>query len=231
MAAERSSLSGVGIQRVPKRVAYSADFGGITPVDPEVRLITEAAARRFEALGATVEEASPDFTGAYESFQTLRGVAFATSHATHYREKKDLLKPDVIWNIERGHAVTGAEMVEANILRNRLTANVAAFFETYDLLLAPTAIVPPFPVGERAVMSCNGVDFKTYIDWMLICYAVTLSSAPALSLPCGFTDDGLPIGLQMVGPFRGEADLLSHAAALEADLGLDLGPIDPQVGT
>ena len=215
--------------RVPKRVAWSPDLG-ITPVDPEVRAIAEAAARRLESLGATVEEASPDFTGAHEAFQTLRSVSFATGHANHYANHRDKLKPDIIWNIELSHKVTASQIVEANLIRNRLTANLAAFFEDYDLLLSPATIVPPFAVGDRTVTSCNGVAFDTYIDWLAIAFAVTLTSAPALSLPCGFTADGLPVGLQMVGPLRGEAGLLSHAAALEADLALDLGPIDPREG-
>ena len=215
--------------RVPRRVAWSPDFG-ITPVDPQVRRICEAAARRFEALGATVEEASPDFTGTREAALTLRGISFATSHDAHYRDHKDKLKDDIIWNVEYGHKLTGAEVARANIIRNGIARNVAEFFQTYDLLLAPAAIVPPFPVTDTAVMECDGVEFETYIDWMMIMFAVTHSSAPAMSLPCGFTDNGLPIGLQMVGPFRGEADILSHAAALEADLALDLGPIDPRAG-
>ncbi len=216
--------------RVPKRVAWSADFGGITPVDPEVRRITEAAAKRFEALGAVVEEACPDYSGTHEAFQTLRGISFATGHAEHYRNHKDKLKPDVIWNIEKGHAVTGAEMVEANAIRNRMVQSHAAFFQTYDLLLSPATIVQPYPVEDRTVTECDGHVFETYIDWLAIAFAVTLTSAPAMSLPCGFTDDGLPVGLQMVGALRGEVDLLSHAAALEADLALDLGPIDPREG-
>lgn len=217
--------------RVPRRVAWSADLGGLTPVDPEVRAITEAAAKRFEALGAVVEEACPDYSGAHEAFQTLRGISFATKHDRHYREKHDLMKPDLLWNIEVGHKITGAEMVQANIIRNRMTQSHAAFFQTYDLLLSPATIVAPYPVGDRTVTECDGHTFETYIDWLAIAYAVTLTSAPALSLPCGFTASGLPVGLQMVGPLHGEETLLPYAAALEADLGLDLGPIDPRPGT
>jgi len=215
---------------VPLRIAWSPDFGGLTPVDREVRRVTEAAARRFEAMGATVEEAAPDYSGAHEAFQTLRGIAFATGHDDHYRNHRDLLKPDVIWNIERGHAVTGAEMVAANLIRNRMIASHAEFFATYDLLLAPATIVPPYAVEDRTVTHCDGTEFATYIDWLAIAFAVTLTSAPALSLPCGFTDDGLPVGLQMIGALHGEGPLLSHAAALEAELALDLGPIDPRDG-
>lgn len=216
--------------RVPRRVAWSADLGGLTPVDPEVRRVTEAAARRFEAMGAVVEEACPDYSGAHEAFQTLRAISFATGHDRHYRDHKDKLKPDVIWNIEKAFDLTGSDIVQANLIRNRMVQSHAAFFRTYDLLLSPATIVQPFAVEDRTVTHCDGVEFGTYIDWLAIAFAVTLTSAPALSLPCGFTGDGLPVGLQMVGPLRGEAQLLGHAAALEADLALDLGPIDPLEG-
>jgi amidase len=213
--------------KVPRRVGFSRNFG-ITPVDPEIADICEAAARRFEAMGAVVEEAHPDFSGAHEAFQTLRAVSFATGMAVEYAEHRDQLKPDVIWNIEKAFKITGAEVARANRLRAEIVSNTTAFFDTYDLLLTPATIVPPFPVGDRTVMTCDGQAFESYIDWLAIAYAVTLTSAPALSLPCGFTRDGLPVGLQMIGPFRSEGPLLSYAAALEAELGLDLGPIDPR---
>ena len=216
--------------KVPLRVAWSADLGGLTPVDPEVRAITEAAARRFEAMGATVEEAHPDYSGTHEAFQTLRAIAFATGHHDHYQNKRALLKPDVVWNIAKAYELTGADIVSANRIRNRMTASHAAFFQTYDVLLTPATIVQPYAVEDRTVTECDGTIFETYIDWLAIAFAVTLTGAPALSLPCGFTADGLPVGLQMVGALRGEGPLLRHAAALEADLGLDLGPIDPRDG-
>ncbi len=157
-------------------------------------------------------------------------MAFATAHADRYARHRDKLKPDIVWNIERGHAVTGEELARANAIRNRMTESLVAFLDTYDVLLAPATIVPPFAVEDRTVTRCDGVEFETYIDWMAIVFPATLTGAPALSLPCGFTDDGLPVGLQMIGRFRGEGPLLSHAAALEAELGLDLGPIDPRDG-
>jgi amidase len=216
--------------RLPRRVAFSRDLG-ITPVDPQIAAICETAARRFEALGAVVEEAQPDLTGAHEAFQTLRAVAFVTDHTDEYENQRDKLKPDVVWNIEQGFALTGEQVARANRIRARLVANLAAFFDTYDLLLSPATIVPPYPVENRTVTECAGVTFETYIDWLAIAFAVTLTSAPALSLPCGFTADGLPVGLQMVGPLRSEGTLLSFAAALEAELALDLGPIDPREGS
>ena len=101
------------------------------------------------------------------------------------------------------------------------------FFDDYDLLLCPTSIVAPYPVNNRYVSSCSGVNFDNYIDWLAIVYAITLVSLPALSLPCGFTKSGLPVGLQMIARPRGDAELLSYALQLEESLSLDLKPIDP----
>jgi len=211
----------------PARVAFSADLG-VTPVDPEVAEICAAAARRFEGLGATVEAAHPDLDGAHEAFQTLRALGFATAHADHLARHRDLLKLDVIWNVEKGLALTGAEVARATRLRAAIAARTAAFFETHDLLLCPAAILPPFAVDTIWPTGCAGVAFETYVDWLAIVYAITLTGCPALSLPCGFTRAGLPVGLQMIAAPRADAALLGYAAALEADLGLDMAPIEPR---
>jgi amidase len=220
-------LAAAQAPRMPKRVAFSPDLG-ITPVDPEVARLCEAAARRCEALGATVELAAPDLREAHDCFQTLRALGFATAHGPALERHRELMKPDVVWNIEKGLSLTGARIGAALRARGTLMARMRAFFETYDLLLCPATIVPPFPVEQRYVEECAGVRFATYVDWLAIVYAITLTGHPALSLPCGFTASGLPVGLQMVGPWRGEAPLLSAAAALEAELGLDPRPIDPR---
>ena len=110
----------------------------------------------------------------------------------------------------------------------KMVENATQFFETYDLLLTPATIVPPYPVEERYVASCNGHDFDTYIDWLAIVYAITLVSLPALSLPCGFTNIGLPVGLQMIAGPRNETGLLSFAGTLEDALSLNHLPIEPR---
>jgi amidase len=225
---ETSFLDAARAGRRPARVAFSADLGGLTPVDPQVAALCAAAAHRFEQMGVDVEEASPDFTGAHQCFQTLRALGFAASHEGHLRDHRDKLKEDVIWNIQKGLDLTGAQVADALRTRGQIMARARAFFETYDLLLCPATIVPPFPVQQPYVKECNGVVFDTYVDWLAVAYAITLTGHPALSLPCGFTTDGLPVGLQMVGRWQGEAALLSAAAALEADLGLDATPIDPR---
>src|SRR6185437_3240921 len=212
----------------PKRVAYSPDLG-ITPVDPEVAAITRKAAARFAEAGAIVEETHPDLSEAHECFHVLRAYDFAISKAALLRSKRDLLKPEVIWNIEEGLKLTVDQLARAEAQRIAMVTRTLEFFETYDLLLAPATIVAPFPVENRYVAECAGKKFDNYVEWLGIVYAITLVCCPALSLPCGFTASGLPVGLQMVAAPRGEAQLLAGARTLEDILDLrGSTPIDPR---
>ncbi|MGY3591006.1 amidase [Bradyrhizobium sp. USDA 4341] len=223
-----SFLSAVRSNRKPKRIAYSPDLG-ITPVDPEVKAVTRKAAERFAEAGAIVEEAHPDFREAHECFHVLRAFDFAISKAELLRTKRDLLKPEVIWNIEEGLKLTVEKLERAEAQRVAMTARALEFFERYDLLLAPATIVPPFPVENRYVAECDGKKFDNYVEWLGIVYAITLACCPALSLPCGFTASGLPVGLQMVAKPRAEAQLLAGAKVLEDILGVrGTTPIDPR---
>jgi len=198
----------------PRRVAFSPDLG-ITPVDARVRRICEAAARRFAEVGVEVEQASPDLRGAEECFQALRAHLFAADHARHLREHRALLKDDVVWNIEKGLALDGAALAAAEEARLRIMRAMLDFLERYDLLLCPTAVVPPFPVETRYVEEVDGQRFDNYIAWVAVTFAITLTACPAASAPAGLTDDGLPVGLQIVGPPRGEAQVLAAAARLD----------------
>ncbi|MGY3622887.1 amidase [Bradyrhizobium sp. USDA 10063] len=223
-----SFLSAARSGRKPKRIAYSPDLS-ITPVDPEVKAITRKAAERFAEAGAIVEEAHPDLSEAHECFHVLRAFDFAISKAALLRTKRDLLKPEVIWNIEEGLKLSVEQIERAEAQRVAMTARTLEFFGTYDLLLAPATIVAPFPIENRYVAACDGKTFDNYVEWLGIVYAITLACCPALSLPCGFTASGLPVGLQMVAPPRGEAQLLAGAKALEDILGVrGTTPIDPR---
>jgi amidase len=224
-----SFLSAARSSKRPKRVAYSPDLG-ITPVDPEVKAVTRKAAERFAEAGAIVEEAHPDLREAHECFRVLRAFDFAITKAQLLRTKRDLLKPEVIWNIETGLKLTIEQLERAEAQRVAMTARAVEFFKTYDLLLCPATIVPPFPIENRYVAECDGKKFDNYVEWLGIVYAITLACCPALSLPCGFTRSGLPIGLQMVAKPRGEAELLAGAKVLEDILGVrGTTPIDPSV--
>ena len=223
-----SFLSAARSGNGPKRIAYSPDLG-ITPVDPEVAAITRKAAARFAEAGAIVEQAHPDLREAHECFHVLRAFDFAVSKAALLRTRRDQLKPEVIWNIEEGLKLTVEQLARAEAQRVAMAARTLEFFKTYDLLLCPATIVAPFPVENRYVAECAGQKFDNYVEWLAIVYAITLTCCTALSLPCGFTASGLPVGLQMVAPPRGEAQLLAGAKVLEDILGVrGTTPIDPR---
>jgi amidase len=213
----------------PKRVAYSADLG-VTMTDNEVAAITRKAAERFKDIGATVEEAHPDFTGLHECFITLRVYDFYMRKAVLLREHRDLLKPEVIWNIEKGHNINFDELERAENTRVSLTQRYLAFFEKYDLLLTPATVVAPYPIENRFVAEVNGHKFANYVEWLAIAFAITVSCGTALSLPCGFTRENLPVGLQIAGPPRSEGRILAAAKQMEDVLGLKgTTPIEPRV--
>ncbi len=217
-----------GRPEAPARVAWSPDLG-ITPVEPEVVEICARAMRRLERIGSSVDEACADFSQAVDAFQTLRAAFFAAEHAGHLRDHRDLLKDDVIWNTEKGLVLTGQEIGDAELARATMCSSLLELLGTYDLLVCPTVIVPPFDVDVRYVDEVAGTKFDNYIHWLVLTFAITLTGCPAVSIPVGFTSLGLPVGLQLIGSHRSEAALLSMAAALEAELGLvtDL-PIDPR---
>jgi amidase len=213
----------------PRRIAYSPDLG-ITPVDPEVAKATRVAAERLAAEGVVVEEAHPDLSEAHECFQTLRALQFAVSYGQRMREHPGEMKPEIEWNVEKGLALSVEQIARAERQRVLLSQRMVSFFETYDLLLCPSTIVPAFPIEERYLAECAGVQFETYIDWLAIAYAITLTCCPALSLPCGFTSAQLPIGLQVVAPPRREDQVLAGSKLLEDLLALrGTTPIDPRV--
>lgn len=194
-----------------------------------MKAITRKAAERFAEAGVIVEEAHPDWREAHECFHVLRAFDYALTKANLLRTKRDLLKPEVIWNIEEGLKLSVEQVARAEAQRVGMTARAIEFFKTYDLLLTPTTIVPPFPIEHRYVAECAGKKFENYVEWLGIVYAITLACCPSLSLPCGFTASGLPVGVQVVGAPRADARVLAGAKVLEDILGLrGTTPIDPK---
>lgn len=211
----------------PKRVAYSPNLG-LFPVEREVASICAKAARRFEAMGATVEEAAPDLSDAIDIFQVLRAAKFAAERTQLLRDHRDRLKPEVIWNIEKGLRLDGEAIGKAEVARAALYDRVCRFFERYDLLVCPTSIVPPFEVERRYVEEVEGVKFDNYVAWIGITFALTLTACPVLSVPAGFTASGLPVGIQIMAPPRCDAAALAAGALFEQASGLAAQlPIDP----
>lgn len=212
----------------PKRVAYSPDLG-IAPVDPDVRAVCDEAARAFADLGAEVEEACPDLHDAEDIFQVIRSTYFAATRAPLLEKHPDKFKPDLAANIELGLQQTSADIAAAERAHAALYHRTVAFFEDYDLLLCPTVVTPPFPVETRYLTELGGVQFRNYASWLIMTYAITLTHCPALSIPAGFTPSGLPVGLQLVGPPHGDADVISASALFAATRGYEeLVPIEPR---
>ena len=213
----------------PTKVAWSLDLGQC-PVDREIAAVCEAAARRIAGLGCTVDAAHPDASGAREAFQTMRAHNMATARAGLLKSHRDLLKPEVIWNIEAGLKLSIDDVRRGVHLQRELYQRFAAFFEQWDILVTPASQHLPFPVEMRYVEEINGIKMETYVDWLLLPSIITMTGLPCVSIPCGFTQSGLPVGLQLVGPPRGEAKLLSAAHLVEQLLGYGPAvPIDPIV--
>ncbi|MBX0326454.1 amidase [Oscillochloris sp. ZM17-4] len=196
------------------RVAWSADLGGL-PLDPRTRAAFEAQRATFEALGCVVEEAAPDFRDADEIFQVLRAFRFELGLGAHLDAHRDQLKDTVIWNIEEGRRLSGPQVGRAMRLHSELFQRVRAFMEQYDFLVTPVSQVPPFPIDQPYVTEIDGVQMGNYIEWMRSCYYITLTGLPSIAVPAGFTPEGLPVGLQIVGRYRDELSVLRLAHAYE----------------
>ena len=196
------------------RVAWSADLGGL-PVDPRVTSVLEQQRRVVEALGCEIVEITPDFGGAEESFTVFRALSMETSHGPLLDEHRDRMKSTLIWNIEEGRKLTGPQVASAERARTALFHRFREFMEDYAFLLCPVSQAPPFDVGVEYPAEINGVTMETYIDWMRSAWYISATAHPAASVPAGFTDDGLPVGLQVVGRHRQEFSIFQFAHALE----------------
>ncbi|MBA2454069.1 MAG: amidase [Chloroflexia bacterium] len=196
------------------KVAWSPDLGGI-PVDPSVTEVLRSQRHVFGDLGCDVDEATPDFTDAEEIFQTLRAWGFAATHRENLEKHRDLLKDTVIWNAEEGMKLSGQDVSNAEMKRTVLYQRVREFMEEHEFLLCPVNQVPPFDVETPYPTEINGVPMETYISWMQSAYFITVTGLPSISVPCGFTPDGLPVGIQIVGRHHDDLGVLQMAHAFE----------------
>ena len=197
------------------KVAWSPDLK-VSPVDREIKAVAGAAAKRFTELGCTVEQAEPDFSRVREIIHVTRALRMVTLHAEKLEKWRDQMNSNLVWNIEKGFPLTAQQVGMAEKERTALYHRVRQFFERYDLLLTPTVAVPPFPVEMPYPQEINGKPINNYQEWLYLTYAITVTGLPAISVPCGWTAEGLPVGLQIVGRRLGEATVLRAAAAFEA---------------
>ena len=197
------------------RLAWTPNLGRY-PVEREVVEVCEAALPVFRDLGAEVEEAAPDLSGAGSIFRTLRANLFADKLGPLFPGHRAQMKDTVIEEIERGLALTGADIATAQAERTRLHCRVVEFFERYDALLLPTVQVLPFDVDQPYPVEIEGQPMTSYTDWMASCYSITVTGCPAISVPCGVGPSGLPVGLQIVTQRGSDRITLGVAAAFEA---------------
>jgi amidase len=221
-----------GAPRAPSvkdwRIAWSADLGGLVLIDDEVRAVFEAAVRVFAAAGARLESACPDMSDVPEIVRVTRGLLMVARHADKLPEHRAVLQEGLVENTEAGLALSSREIAHGELLRTRLWHRMREFLSERDLLITPTTATPPFPVDQPHVLEINGRPVGKTMQRSYLTYAFSVLGLPAISIPCGFTRAGLPVGLQIVGKRRGEVAVLRAAAAFEAAQPW-AGPVPPIV--
>lgn len=201
------------------RVAWCPDLGGL-PLDPRVRAAIDAQRASFESLGCIVEDAAPDLRGADAIFTTLRAFSLATLLGPLLEGHRALLAPKAIWNVEQGLALSATDVGRALVAQAALLERMRGFFARHDFLVCCVNQLPPFDAELDWPRAIEGVAMEHYIAWMKSAYWITATLAPAISVPAGFTPQGLPVGLQIVGRAQDDRGVLEIAHAFESATGL-----------
>jgi amidase len=201
------------------RIAWCPDLGGL-PIEPEVLEVLGQARACLESSGSVVQDVALDLSDADEAFETLRALSFARALGPALATLRTTAKAAVVWNVERGFELDGAAVARALTLRSQVFTRVAALLERFDVLIAPSAQVAPFPIELEYPSKVAGVAMPHYLGWMRVCSRITVSAHPVAAVPAGFTGGGLPVGMQLIGRYRDDRRLLDLAAAWEAASGL-----------
>ncbi|MGH2856069.1 MAG: amidase [Solirubrobacteraceae bacterium] len=197
------------------RVAWSPTLGGL-PIEPAVTAALEPGRAVLCGLGCEVRGMEPDLCGAELAFTTWRAWGFDAELGELLDRSPELIGANVRWNIELGRTLSGRDLARAELARGELYQRMREFMSEHEFLVAPVVQVPPFPIEIDHPLQVAGEAMETYIDWMRSCWLISATGLPAISVPCGFTDDGLPVGLQIVGRHRDELGVLQLAHAFEA---------------
>ena len=200
------------------RVAWFKDLGGV-PFDARVRTIVDGHRKTFESLGCTVEQAEPDFADAEISFRALRAWNSANAYGAQLKDHPEAFKDTLAAEIEEGLRLTGTDLARAETAHGRIWRRFQAFLEKYEYFVLPTTQLPPFDVNTPYPAEIAGVKFTNYIDWMKSCWYISATGNPAASVPGGFTPEGLPVGVQIVGRDKADFSVLQMAHAFEQATG------------
>lgn len=223
-----SFADAVAKAEAPKRIAFAPDLNGFAPVEREVRDLMSAAMKRLEGVGTVVEEACPDLPGLDDCYRRLRGMFWAAGAGRLPQEIQQHFKPTLKINSRYGLELSGEEMIDAQRTRSRLYAIMEQFLRGYDALAFPVIGLASFPVETEYPEAVDGVPCTDYVEWLKFSYLATTVGLPAISIPIGFTKNGAPMGIQMIGQPRGEAGLLQIAAVMEQITEGFGKPIDPR---
>jgi len=200
------------------RVAWFKDLGGV-PFDPRVRAVVDAHRKTFESLGCIVEQAEPDFAPAEIAFRVLRAWNTANSYGERFRAHPEAFKDTLAGEIEEGLRLSGADVARAETAHGQLWRRFQSFLKKYEYFVLPTTQLPPFEVDTPYPRAIAGVRFESYIDWMKSCWYISATGNPAASVPAGFTAEGLPVGVQIVGRAKEDFGVLQLAHAVEQATG------------
>ena len=195
-------------------IAWSEDMGGL-PIDPRTTQVINSQRSVFSDIGCIINDSEPDFRDANEVFLIWRGWGREITSGDLLRNNRGQLKETMIWDIEQGVNLTGPEVGWAEARRMELFQRMHEFMEKHEFLICPVSQRPPFDVKQRWVTEINGEKMENFIAWMKSCYYITATGHPAVSVPCGFTDEGLPVGIQIVGRYRDDFGVLQLAKAFE----------------
>lgn len=197
------------------RIGFSSDLDGLFPIDPEVDAIVRATVGVFTSADARVDDDIPDLRDADEVFRVTRAYDFAADYRDLVRRHRDEIKDAVVWNTELGLSLTAEDLLTADDARRRLATAVEAYFDTHDLLVMTAAQLPPFDARLEFPREIGGTRLENYLEWMRASTIISATGCPAISVPAGFTSDGLPVGVQLVAAPGKDVELLLAAQAFE----------------
>jgi len=211
------------------RIGYAPTLNGFAPVDSEIESIMRSALENLQGEGASVDETCPDLAGLYDTYVTLRAMHWMSLPGRAPKSIMQHYKPTLTANIAVADALTVDDVVSANLTRTTLYHRMREYFQTHDVLACAVVGLEPTDVELEFPTEVGGEPMSDYIDWLRFSFLATTAALPAISVPCGFTKSGMPVGIQLIGGPRQDAKVLQAAKALETVLDLGTAPIDPIV--
>jgi len=224
---DESFLRAAGNPPEKLRIAYSPDLNGHGQVSTDVSKVLNDALGVVEKNGATVEEVSVQTTTLNATFRTLRGLAFFAQYSRMPDSIRQHLKPTILENVAFGKALSVEKIADAQINKSIMLSNISGILNNFDVIACPVVGLAAGPLSEEYPTEVDGHPLGDYLDWLRFSNLSTVTGLPAISLPVGYMPDGMPMGIQLIGPNRGEGKLLSVARAIEEMLALRNTPIDP----